>query len=421
MKLVKPSKLKGSVTIPASKSLLQRYIIAALLCDGISTIENINYCEDIYAMLQATSELGARNVQSLDKITIQGSPPARKATSDKKIANINCSESGLCMRIMCAILPLYGGSFMLTGKHTLLARPLPLVEKPLKQLGITCSSLNNFPPINITGKLKGGKAVIDASSSSQFLSGLLMALPLAPENSQLEVLNPSSIPYIDLTLSVLDECGIDISHKDYQFFSIPGNQKYENFDTFVEGDWSSAAFLLVAGAIAGEITLKGINLESTQGDSIILHLLHLIGAHITPSDDSVTIRKSSLKAFNYDATHTPDLFPPLVVLAAYCDGTSQISGVNRLIYKESNRAETLMTQFKILGIQIHIEDNIMFIENSPVSGGVINSFGDHRIAMAGAVAALGAKAPVTIKDDKCVSKSYPSFYKHLKSIGGDIS
>jgi 3-phosphoshikimate 1-carboxyvinyltransferase len=268
--------------------------------------------------------------------------------------------------------------------------------------------------------LKGGKLEIDGSVSSQMLTGLLMALPLASEDSVIEVNNLKSRPYIDLTLHILKDFGIKISNKDYKQFIIPGNQKYVSCEYNVEGDWSGAAFLLVAGAINGNLTITGLQQASSQSDMAIVKALKDAGAALKIDNDVISVSASKMKAFTFDATHSPDLFPPLASLASYCEGTTSIKGVSRLIHKESDRAEAIIKEFGKVGIKVETDGDIMNITGGQPKGARVESHEDHRIAMAMAVTALKAEGRVYIKDSQSVAKSYPGFFDDLRSVGAVI-
>lgn len=295
-----------------------------------------------------------------------------------------------------------------------------MIEEALSQLGVKCETSAGFLPLTIRGPLKGGIITIDGSVSSQLLTGLLMALPIATNDTEINVANLKSKPYIDLTLQILKDFGITVDNSDYKIFRIPGKQKFKAREYTIEGDWSGASFLLVAGAINGNITLEGLNISSRQSDMAIMEALKKAGAKLIIEKGSITVSKSELKAFETDATESPDLFPPLVALAAYCKGKTRIKGVSRLIHKESNRASALQEEFGKLGIRITIDDDVMIIEGSKVSGGNVSSHDDHRIAMALAVAALGATGKVAIKDSHSVAKSYPLFFDDLKNLGAIV-
>jgi 3-phosphoshikimate 1-carboxyvinyltransferase len=287
----------------------------------------------------------------------------------------------------------------------------------LNQLGVECKSADGFLPLTIKGPLNGGKCEIDGSVSSQLLTGLLMALPLASKDSEITVRNLKSKPYIDMTIQLLSFFGITVVNSNYTLFSIQGNQKYTPHDYTVEGDWSGGAFLLVAGAINGEISVTGLMKDSRQSDMSILDALGKAGANLIIGEEQIDIKKSELKAFEFDATESPDLFPPLVALACYCKGISSIRGVSRLIHKESNRAATLKEEFGKMNIKIDISEDTMFITGGRPEGVRVESHEDHRIAMAVAVAALGATGKVSIRDSQCVAKSYPGFFDDLRHLG----
>jgi 3-phosphoshikimate 1-carboxyvinyltransferase len=249
-----------------------------------------------------------------------------------------------------------------------------------------------------------------------------MALPLAEGDSHLTVKNLKSTPYIDMTLKLLQQFNIEVSRQEYREFFIKGNQTYHSDSGHysVEGDWSGAAFLLAAGAIGGCITVSGLDIQSPQADRAFVDALEKAGAKITFGDDGITVQKKELKSFTFDATHCPDLFPPLVALACNCEGTTRISGVERLTHKESNRAESLEKEFNALGGDVKVIGNEMIIKGQPLKGGSIDSHNDHRIAMAGAIAAINAEHTVHINDAQCAAKSYPGFFEDFKFMGGVI-
>ena len=275
-------------------------------------------------------------------------------------------------------------------------------------------------PLTIRGPLSGGECDIDGSISSQLLTGLLMSLPVAEKDSIVRVRNLRSKPYIDMTLEVLKDFGINVSNENYEIFRIPGRQKYIARTWEVEGDWSGGAFLLVAGAINGNIKVNGLRTLSNQSDAAILSVLQDAGAPMKISGDTVEISKSDLKAFDFDATQAPDLFPPLVALASYCKGVSTIRGASRLIHKESDRSAALIGEFAKMGIRVDAVDDSLVVTGGQVTGARVDSHEDHRIAMAAAVAALGASGTVYIKDSHCVGKSYPLFFDDLRKTGAVI-
>jgi 3-phosphoshikimate 1-carboxyvinyltransferase len=407
---LEPSAIKGQVKVPTSKSMTQRAIAAALLADGQSVIHNPSYCDDSLAAMSIAVGLGARVEPEPEELRITGSVVLKEP-------KLNCGESGLAIRMFSPIAALYPSEITMVGASSLKKRPMHMIEEALNQLGAKCSSSEGFLPITIHGPVSGGYCEIDGSVSSQLLTGLLMALPLATRDSEIKVNNLKSKPYIDMTLQILKSFGITIRNTRYEMFHISGNQKYMPQNYTVEGDWSGGSFLLVAGAINGELTVKGLNTDSKQSDMAILKALTTAGAKMKIDGDKIEISKSVLKAFDFDATESPDLFPPLVTLASFCDGTSNIKGVSRLIHKESDRAKTLKEEFGKMNIRVEIKDDIMSVTGGKPSGAHVESHEDHRIAMAVAVTALGAKGRVSIRDSQCVSKSYPGFFEDLHNLG----
>ena len=410
---VDSSKIKGKIKAPSSKSMTQRAIAAALLADGQSIIHNPSYCDDSLAAMSIAVGLGARVEPQVNEMKINGSGLLKEP-------KLNCGESGLAIRMFSPIAALYPAEITMVGANSLKKRPMFMIEEALNQLGVKCTSSDGFLPLTIQGPIMGGRIEIDGSISSQLLTGLLMALPLAAKDSVIKVRNLKSKPYIDMTIQILQSFGITVHNTDYALFQIPGNQKYIPQNYTVEGDWSSGAFMLVAGAIKGEITVHGLRTNSMQSDMSIINAIAEAGAKIKISDNQVEVSQSELKAFDFDATESPDLFPPLVALASYCDGVSTLKGVSRLIYKESDRAATLKEEFGKMKIRIDIKDDYMSVTGGQPQGARVESHDDHRIAMAVAVASLGASGRVYIRDSQCVAKSYPGFFDDLRLLGAVV-
>jgi 3-phosphoshikimate 1-carboxyvinyltransferase len=407
---LEPSGIEGRIKAPASKSMTQRAIAAALLADGQSIIHNPSYCDDSLAAMSIAVGLGAKVEPLANELKIFGSCILKEP-------KLNCGESGLAIRMFSPIAALYPVQIIMAGANSLKKRPMLMIEEALIQLGVKCSSSNGFLPLYIQGPLHGGHCEINGSISSQLLTGLLMALPLAKKDSEIIVNNLKSKPYIDMTIGLLDSFGIKVHHTDYKLFKIPGNQKYIPHEFTVEADWSGGAFLLVAGAINGKISVMGLSRKSSQSDVAILGALESAGAKMKINGDHIDISKSELKAFEFDATESPDLFPPLVSLASYCKGVSRIKGVSRLIYKESDRATVLREEFGKMKIRVDIADDIMSVTGGQPLGAHVESHEDHRIAMALAVTALGAVGRTYIRDSQCVAKSYPDFFDDFRNIG----
>jgi len=411
---VQRSKIAGSVVAPASKSYAQRALAGALLAKGMTTIYNPSRSDDAIAAMEIIRQLGAFVDDLGDRLVIKGgfNPQGQR---------LDCREAGLSLRMFSPIAALASNTMLMNGSGSLLKRPVQMIVDSLNQLGCRCQSQGGLLPVWIKGPLKSGKAVIDGSVSSQLLTGMLMALPVVKGDSEIVVNNLQSVPYIDMTIGLLNQFGIMIHHDDYQIFKIPGKQKYLATDLTIEGDWSGAAFLLVAGALAGEVTVRGLQSQSMQADRQILKALEYAGAVVIIQGDQVTVSRGALRAFDFDATNCPDLFPPLVALAAHCQGVSRIDGVGRLIHKESNRAKVLQEEFHKLGISIRVEGGKMYITGqSLMKTGEVVSNGDHRIAMAAATVAMISRTPVRILGAECIAKSYPGFYDDLKFLGGRI-
>jgi 3-phosphoshikimate 1-carboxyvinyltransferase len=359
-------------------------------------------------------ELGASVHREPDRIIIEaGLRPDIPVT-------LNCTESGLALRMFAPVAALITDCVTLTGKGSLMRRPVTMIGEALSQLGVTVEATEGMLPLKLSGRLRAGWASIDGSAGSQLLTGLLMALPLADGESRLDVASLTSKPYIGLTLGLLEEFGIKVENDSYRSFIIPGNQSYRPHEYTVEGDWSGAAFLLVAGATAGRVTVDGLNPHSLQADRAILKALDDAGAAMITGPGAITCSFSGLRAFSIDATDSPDLFPPLAALAARCEGVSRIKGVGRLKHKESDRAEAIAGVLEAMKISVNISGDEMLITGGSVQGAVVSSHNDHRIAMMAAVLAAGAAAPVTITGAEAVAKSYPGFYDDLVSLGARI-
>ncbi len=419
MKSIRPSEINGGIYAPPSKSMTIRAIAAALLSEGTTEIINPSFCDDSQRAMGIAESLGAKIKIDREgsRIVVEGNPGLKGPILDKKL---ECGESGLCMRMFAPIVCLSQKEFTLTGQGPLLKRPMKMLED-LTLLGASCKTEKGFPPIVVKGPIRGGKITTDASVSSQLLTGLLFALPLCLYDSIIDVIDLKSMPYVRMTLSLLNAFGISITHnKAMNRFTVRGNQRYRPCIYRVEGDWSGAAFILVAGAIGGSVFVKGLDLDSPQADKAILEVLKNSGARVTIDNDSVIVERDRLCAFQFDATHCPDLFPPLVALASACEGKSIIYGSMRLRHKESNRSNALASEFAKLGIKVEQFSDRIEVTGGKVKGGSINPHNDHRIAMACAVAGIKGMDETKIEDCDCVSKSYPDFFSHLEMLKGGI-
>lgn len=436
---IHPSVITGNLRAPASKSSMQRACAAALLAKGTTVIRNPGHSNDDLAALDVISKLGAR-IQSRteDSITVlsEGVKPVSPS--------INCGESGLGIRMFAPLAALSGTALTIEGTGSLLKRPMHFFDEIFPRLGVQIRSNNGHLPIVIQGPLVPADIEIDGSLSSQFLTGLLMAYAAAgADGVEIRVKDLKSRPYIDLTLEVMRQFRVNVENRGYKSFhfkSDPSNHFESSHHTsgengqpagqagfqpaayVVEGDWSGAAFLLVAGAIAGGISVSGLDPRSPQADKKVLEALEAAGAVLRIGEDCIDCAPADLKSFDFDATDCPDLFPPLVALAAYSRGTTTIKGVSRLTHKESNRGLTLQDEFAKMGIEVVLDGNEMRVHGGvPLNGADLHSRHDHRIAMAGAVAALKASGPTTIEEAQAIEKSYPDFYRDIQSLGALIN
>ncbi|MBO4243536.1 MAG: 3-phosphoshikimate 1-carboxyvinyltransferase [Bacteroidales bacterium] len=405
-KLVEPSEYRANFTIPSSKSYMQRAVALAILADGKTVLRNPDFSNDSLAIIEIARKLGCSVLNSTDRVEI-------KPFKTIKANNLSVGEAGLGLRLFTPVCCLFNTDITIGGYGTLLNRPMSMMEKPLADLGANVQTTNGYIPIKISGKMTGGETEIDGSDSSQFLTGLLTALPLAEKDSIIKVKNLKSIPYVEMTLDIIRRFGGEINNQDYKVFAIKGGQKYHAIDYTVEGDWSSAAGHLVAGAIAGSATILGLNPASLQADKAIINVLMNCGAHIEIDSDKITVSKKDLLPFRFNATDCPDLFPVVASLASQCSGVSIIKGITRLAHKESNRALSIKEEFGKLGIAIELSGDNMIIHGGKITGGHVTSHKDHRMAMAMAIAGLTAQDPVQIDDAEAVSKSYPKFWDHF--------
>lgn len=403
-------RIAGSVTAPASKSYAQRAVAAALLAGGETTLTHLDLCNDTRAALDVARRLGASVSHEGTTYTIRGglNPVSTK---------LNIGESGLATRLFTPIASLCHMPITINGEGSILRRPIEMMEEPLQALGVEVISNGGYLPISVKGPMRGGEIHVDGSLSSQFITGLLMALPLSPNDTVLHVENLKSRPYVDMTIDLAARFGVAIEHNSYEQFYIAGGQHYAPCTYNIEGDWSGASCLLVAGATAGSITVRNLNHISLQADLAIIEALARAGAEIITTNSSISVHGGPLQAFEFDATDCPDLFPALAALAASCEGTSVVTGTQRLTYKESNRAETIAEVFGRLGIGVDLsEENTMRITGGPVSSAVVDSHNDHRIAMAAAVAALSSDDSVVIEGADAADKSYPNFWNDLDTL-----
>ncbi len=411
--IIKPHPLTGEITVISSKSLSHRYVIAAGLSNGISHISNVLESDDLIATKKA---LEALNV-TFDNEKIIGSFPK------KRESKIEANESGSTLRFMIPIAMLQNEEIIFTGKGKLSERPLNVFKEMFMPKGYTFEYLEeNNLPLKVKGPLKAGSYQMPGNVSSQFLTGLLYALPLVKNDSIIEVTSPlESKGYVDLTLDVLKKFGIDIKVEENKYY-IKGNQTYHPQTTSVEGDFSQAAFWLVAGTIGHQITLKGLNKDSLQGDKAIIDFILKMGGNIKVTAESITVYPSKTHGTTIDLGQTPDLGPIIFVLAALSKGTTHIINASRLRIKESDRLKAMYDELTKLGAQIELlEDGMIITGINHFKGNVtLNTHGDHRIAMALSIASIKADGPVEILNPEVVNKSYPTFFDEFEKLKGII-
>jgi len=417
---ISPSHLKGSILSPRSKSSMQRACAAALLHLGVTEILQPGKSNDDLAARDVITRLGAKITETEDRLLIES------AGVHPLSPQVHCGESGLGIRMFTPIAALSDQPLEVTGTGSLVTRPMDFFDEIFPRLGIDIKSNGGRLPLHIKGPLRPADITVDGSLSSQFLTGLLMAYAAAgAEGVTIRVEELKSRPYIDLTLSVMRSFGMNVPEvtADESFIFHPSVQATTGTIKYaVEGDWSGAAFLIVAGAIAGDISITGLQADSVQGDRAVLNALASAGGRFAFVEGVLEVKKTDLTAFEFDATECPDLFPPLVALAALAKGVSVIKGVSRLAHKESDRGLTLQEEFAKMGVTIRLEGDLMFIEGGgPIHGARVHSRHDHRIAMSLAVAGLRAVSGVTeIAEAEAIRKSYPDFFEDIKVLGATV-
>lgn len=419
---ITPSKLQGEVTIPPSKSLSHRAIIAAGFSKGKSVVENVMFSEDILTTCNAMEALGVKidKVKEADNIytlKIEGN-------SDLKLLKreIDCSESGSSLRFFIPICLAEENDVVFTGRGKLISRPLDQYYKIFDKQGIEYSNNNGMLPLNVHGKISPGEFTIDGDVSSQFITGLMFTLPLLKGDSKI-IINKTleSKGYLDLTMDILEKSSIEIVNRDYKEFLIRGNQQYNSKDYRVEGDFSQAAFWLVAGMIGGKIDCLDLNSNSRQGDKEVIDIIKRMEGSLRDEGNSIIAETSNTKATIIDASQCPDIIPVLAVLAAVSEGTTEVINAGRLRIKESDRLTAITTELNKLGADLQEkEDGLIIRGKKELTGGEVESWNDHRIAMALAVASIRCTSEVVIKDSGCVKKSYPTFWEDFKKLGGNI-
>ena len=397
---------KADIYVPSSKSYIHRYIISASLAKGKSKISNVSMSNDIDATLSCVEKLGAGYRLNGDTIEISG------GLEFGKDVTLNCGESASTMRFMVPVSIAKKNKVRLTGTSTLLKRPLNVYTEIFDKFGVSY----DYKPgeyIDIDGQMPCGEIEVAGNISSQFITGLLYTLPTLSGDSVLKITsNPESQPYIDITLDVLDKSGIEIEKINNTQYNIKGNQKYTSRDFVAEGDYSQAAFFLVAGMFVGGIRLHNLGSKTRQGDSAIVDLLKAMGGKIYFDGDVLIAEKSHLKAIGeIDAKEFPDIVPVLSLACSLAEGKTVIKNIERLRIKECDRVEATVDMITRFGADITSTDSEIIINGKgKLHPAEIDTFNDHRIAMTAAVASLVCDGDVVIQNPKCVNKSYPRFF-----------
>lgn len=412
---IPPAAAGGQLAAPPSKSAAHRLLIAAAL-GGSSRVHGILPSQDMQATLRCLSALGAQFEQTGDTVLFSGGVHAHTPSSP---VTADCGESGSTLRFFVPLFAALGQPVTLIGSGRLPQRPLTVYEQCLPPNGVTLSR----PPmeggvLSVSGKLRGGRFEVAGDISSQFITGLLFALPLCKEDSRLILTSPlQSKGYVQMTLEALGAAGIRIVET-ADGYDIAGGQVYRPFDLTAEGDWSQAAFLLAAGAIGGQVAVSGLRSDSAQGDKRIVSLLRQFGADITEKDGLVCCRRAPLRGIEADVSDIPDLVPVLSVVAATAAGTTRLYNASRLRLKESDRLTSTASLLRTLGVRVEETADELHIFGGALHGGTVDGFNDHRIVMSAAVAAFAADGEITVTDADSICKSWPSFFEDYQRIGG---
>lgn len=417
--VVLPSKFSGLVNMPPSKSVMHRAIFAAAMCSGNSILKNVVISEDILATLGVIEKLGA-NYELVGRNLIINGGLNNLLKPSKKIIEIDCFESGSTLRFLVPIAVAFGKNLVIKGRGQLLNRPIDCYIDSFKEQNVVIEKIG-CEKLYISGQLKSGTYFIDGKVSSQFTTGLLMALPNLCGKSSLKIKSDlCSKPYVEITSNVLKSFGIDIFEGEGEYI-INGIQRYQSREYDIEGDYSQAAFFEVLGCIS-PICIGGLNPKSIQGDIQMLKLIERCGGDVAWENGLLRVSPGNLRSFHVNVKDIPDLTPPIVILACMCKGKSVIDGISRLKFKESNRIISIVNMLKNIGGKIVVEGDKMLIDGvNAFYGGIVDTYNDHRIAMASAIAVAYSKKPITILNANSVNKSYPSFYKDYQSLGGIVN
>ena len=421
---VYPTKLKGDVKIPPSKSMAHRAVICAALSDGVCKVTNIDYSDDIIATIEAMKSLGAVITKKDDYLEVIGIKSSQNKMNDSidSERTIDCNESGSTLRFLVPIAALFEGVNRFVGRGNLGKRPLDTYYNIFDEQGIKYSYKEGILDLKTEGKLKAGEFKVKGNISSQFITGLLFTLPLLDGDSKIIITTEmESKGYIDLTLSAIKDFGVEIVNNNYEEFIIKGNQTYKSIDYRVEGDYSQAAFFLCSDALSNEVVVNDLKRDSLQGDKEVIDILERMGVKIENKGAGlIGTAEGQLKSTIVDGSQCPDIIPVVSLAAALCSGTTEVINAGRLRIKECDRLAAVTSELNKLGAKITEKEDGLIIEGvSKLKGGcTVWSHKDHRIAMTLAIASTVCEEPIIIKDYECVSKSYPEFWNDFKNVGG---
>lgn len=421
---VTPTKLKGEVKIPPSKSMAHRAVICAALGDGISKIRNIDFSDDIIATVSAMRALGAVITEMDDYLEVKGINYKGIDVVRDYERVVDCNESGSTLRFLVPIALVFEGVTRFVGRGNLGKRPLTTYYDIFDAQGIKYTYKKDVLDLVVDGVLKPGEFKVKGNISSQFITGLLFSLPLLDGDSKIIITTElESKGYLDLTLSALKDFGIEIINNDYKEFIIKGNQMYHSKDYTVEGDYSQGAFFLCADALGSEVEVLDLKQDSLQGDSEVIDILRRMGVIFRREGNAISGKVRKINPTIIDASQCPDIIPVVSVVAALARGIVEVRNAGRLRIKECDRLHAIAEELNKLGANIEeFEDSLVIRGVDSFKGGVeVWSHKDHRIAMMLAIAATACKEPIVIKDYECVSKSYPGFFEDYKMLGGNIN
>lgn len=419
--LPKVNSVEGEINLPGSKSLSNRALLLAALAPGQTTLLNLLRSEDTQRMFEALTQLGVSLTMNDDwsRCVVSGHDGLFQAPNEHKFF---LGNAGTAIRPLTSILAMMQGNFIVDGDQYMRERPINHLVEALKQLGASFEYLGeeNCPPLRVIGgSIRGGKVEIKGDISSQYLTSLLLALPLAPKDSEVSVIGEQvSKPYLDLTLDIMSKFGVNARHENHQYFTIPGGQSYQSPGTYlIEGDASSASYFFAAAAIAGgTVRVNGIGSNSVQGDIEFLDAIEAMGAVVSRQSDSVEVSGGALKGIDMDLNHIPDAAMTIAAMALFAEGTTIIRNIYNWRVKETDRMFAMATELRKLGATVEAGHDYIVIEPpEKIQSASIDTYGDHRIAMCFSLASL-SDAEITINNPEVTAKTFPDYFDVFASI-----